>query len=48
MQSKDITEDDVEMLLGINHYTFTVEFISGMLSGNLTVCMEQLNTLVSE
>ena len=48
MQSKDITESDVEMLLGINHYTFTVEFISGMLSGNLGICMERLNTLVSE
>ena len=48
MQSKDITESDVEMMLGINHYTFTVEFISGMLSGNLNICMERLNSLVAE
>lgn len=48
MQGKDITESDVEMLLGINHYTFTVEFISGMLSGNLNICMERLNILISE
>lgn len=48
MQSGDITESDVEMLLGINHYTFVVEFISGMLSGNLNICMERLNSLVSE
>lgn len=48
MQSKDITESDVEMLLGINHYTFTVEFISSMLSGDLSLCMERLNSLVSE
>ena len=48
MQSKNITESDVEMLLGINHYTFTVEFISAMLSGDLSLCMEQLNSFVSE
>ncbi len=48
MQSRDITESDVEMLLGINHHTFTVEFISGMLSGNLNICMERLNSLISE
>lgn len=41
MQSRDITESDVEMLLGINHYTFTIEFISGMLSGNLNICMDR-------
>lgn len=48
MQGSDITEGDVEMLLGINHYTFTVGFLSHMLSGNLDICMEQLNSLVSE
>lgn len=48
MQGKDITESDVEMLLGINHYTFTVEFISAMLSGDLSLCMEQLNSLIAE
>ena len=35
-------------MLGINHYTFTVEFISAMLSGDLSLCMEQLNSFVSE
>lgn len=48
MQSRDITESDVEMLLGINHYTFTVEFISAMLSGDLSLCMERLNSLTAE
>lgn len=48
MQSRDITESDVEMLLGINHYTFTIEFISGMLSGNLNICMERLSSLAAE
>lgn len=48
MQSRDITESDVEMLLGINHYTFTVEFIAAMLSGDLSLCMERLNSLTAE
>lgn len=48
MQGSDITECDVETLLGINHCTFTVGFVSGMLSGNLDTCIGQMNSLVSE
>lgn len=48
LQGRDITEGDVEMLLGINHYTFTIEFIAALLSGSLSLCISSLNQLVTE
>ncbi len=48
MQSEHITVEDVQTLLGINDYRFTVDFIDNMLKGNLRGCLMQIDDFVGK